>query len=121
MNFQEIYNRAHAAGLAAGAAITPQPMTVMEVDLDDVRIPGTPVYHVAEGLCGFAWVTVKGNTAFGKWAKKNDLARPDYPSGLAFWVHEFNQSVARKEAYAGAFAKVLRENGIVAYSHSRLD
>lgn len=66
-------------------------------------------------------MTVKGNTSFGRWAKQNDLARPDYPSGLAISCHDFNQSIARKEAYAEAFAKVLRENGISAYAHSRLD
>ena len=110
--FQTIYEAAHNAGMAAATTTVPTPMIVQS---------STQLYYVEDGACGFAWVTIKGNTKFGRWAKKEKLARPQYPSGLCFRVSEFGQSVARKEEYAGAFAKVLRENGIEAHSGSRLD
>ena len=40
---------------------------------------------------------------------------------VEIWVGEFNQSVTRKEAYAQAFAEVLREAGVTAYASSRKD
>ena len=114
--FESLYNRAHEAGMAAGNATTPRPMVVSESRSGQS-------WYVEDGLCGFAWVTVfPGNSSFAHWLKKNKDARKEYGGGVcAKWVSEFNQSVARKEAYAHAFAKVLREAGIKAYSGSRLD
>lgn len=124
MNFETLFYKADAAGMAAGEAATPQamivgsPSTPFGNDLD-LR---APTYFVADGVCGFAWVKIKGNSAFGRWAKKAGKARPDYPSGLAISAGaRFNQSMQRKEAWANAFAKVLRENGVQAYAQSRMD
>ena len=120
--FQALYDKAHAAGMAAGAAAMPTPMivgspsTFLGNDVD----PTKPVYYVSEGVCGFAWVTFKGNTKWGAWAKKNGASKA-YPSGLWYWVSDFGQSMTRNEAYASAFAKVLNENGITAYANSRMD
>jgi hypothetical protein len=44
-----------------------------------------------------------------------------YGGGVTYWVSQFGQSVDRKAAFAGAFAKVLRENGIQATAGDRLD
>lgn len=118
-SFQEIYELAAYHGMMAGEAVTPTPISVTPVNF--ANEPVGPSWHVPEGLCGFAWVTFKGNTGFGRWAKKEGLARKQYGGGLAISVSEFNQSVARKEAYAYAFAKTLREHGITAYADSRLD
>lgn len=109
-----LYARAHAAGMAAGEASVPQPMTV---------VGGGKRYHVAEGLCGFAWIKVKPATSsFAKWLKATGKVRDkSYSGGYDIWVGEFNQSVARKEAYASAFAMVLHKAGINAYAQSRLD
>lgn len=117
IDFGSLYETAHAAGMAAGYGSTPTPMVVSG------GVPGeTPKsWYVSEGACGFAWVVVKGTTPFARWAKKTGKASKHYPSGLSFWVSEFGQSMARKEAYAYAFAKVLTEHGITAYAGSRMD
>jgi hypothetical protein len=108
-----LYAAALAAGMAAGAA----PMNIEPMVLTD----GKTTYFVADGVCGFGWVSVKGNTEFGRWAKKAGLARPDYPSGLAISSKLVTQSMARNEAFADAFAKVLNANGVSAYARSRID
>ena len=117
--FASIHKVAQSAGLEAGMNALPEPMTVTEADL-----MGNPIgrsWTVSEGACGFAWVTFAGNTPWGRWAKAQGIASKGYPKGLQIWVSEFNQSVDRKEAYAQAYAKVLREHGIEAYAQSRLD
>lgn len=117
--FASIHKVAQSAGLEAGMNALPEPMMVTESDL-----MGNPIgrsWTVSEGACGFAWVTFAGNTPWGRWAKAQGIASKGYPKGLQIWVSEFNQSVDRKEAYAQAYAKVLREHGIEAYAQSRLD
>lgn len=113
--FDAIHAQAHEAGMIAGIKAVPLPMTVTE---EGVRARS---WIVDEGACGFAWAAFKGNTAWGRWAKKQGIARSHYPSGLCVWVGEFGQSVTRKEAYAYAYALVLKDHGIDAYSASRLD
>lgn len=121
-DFSALVAAAEAAGLAAGEAAVPTPMVVSESELfSDKPKAGGKSWYVSEGACGFAWVHFKGNTDFGRWMKKNGKARPDYPKGLCVWVSYGNQSVARKEAYADAYAGVLKAAGITCYSASRLD
>lgn len=118
--FAALWAKAHAAGMAAGRAVVPTPMTLVETDIAGRQIGRE--YHVAEGMCGFAYVTFPGNGAFGRWAKAQHLARPNYPTGLRISVQEFNQSIERKAAYAYAACKVLREAGIPrVHFDSRLD
>lgn len=122
-DWQALYDKAHAAGMAAGESNTPTPMVVAQHanPLDD-KSPVEKAYFVSEGACGFAWITVHpGNCSFAVWLRKQGLARKAYHGGMEIWVHQFNQSISRKEAYADAFAKVLTEAGIKAYSGSRLD
>lgn len=61
--------------------------------------------------CGFAWVTLPGNEAFGRWAKKQGIASKGYPTGLQIWyskLHEVpTQSVSVHEAAARAARDVL--------------
>jgi hypothetical protein len=111
--YQEIIDKAYKAGIEAGKNARPIPMYVID--------QGIPIDRIDDGACGFAWIAFPGNTSFGKWTKKQGLARSHYPSGLCIWVSEFGQSVDRKDAFAGAYAKVLKENGIDAYAGSRLD
>jgi hypothetical protein len=117
IDYGSLYETAKAAGMAAGYGAAPTPMIVTG------GVPGQKPerHYVSEGVCGFAWITIKGNTSFGRWAKKTGLARAAYPKGLSFWVSAFGQSMDRKEAYARAFAKVLNEHGITAYAGSRMD
>lgn len=121
--FQEIYNKAHEAGMAAVEKLNVVPMIVEghANPLDD-NSPVTKRYFVADGQCGFAWVVIKpANSSFSKWLVKNNLARKHYPSGISIWISYFNQSIQKKETYAYAFAKVLQEAGIKAQADSRLD
>jgi len=61
--------------------------------------------------CGFAWITLPGNTAFARWAKKNNIASKGYPSGLHIWYTKLHdvptQSVSVHEAAARAARDVL--------------
>lgn len=123
--FQEIYNKAAAAGLEAGNKIVPRAMIVGHPPKDNPLSSevdySQKTWYEPEGVCGFAWVHIAGTTPFARWAKKAGLASKDYPKGLMFWVREFGQSMQRKEEYARAFARVLNEAGIEAYACSRLD
>jgi len=105
---------AEAAGMAAGNACEPATMIVNGASKQ---------YIVHEGCCGFAWVNIKpGNSRIANYLKKSGKARSSYHGGIDVWVSEFGQSMARKEDYAGAYARVLRDNGIDrAYSMSRMD
>ena len=128
--YQEIYDEAYAAGVAAVAAKVPVPMIVgtpttpLGNDID----PSKTVYYVADGVCGFAWVWFPANTGWGRWAKKNigqteyhAACRRGYPNGLDIWVTTGNQSMEKKQAFAQAFAGVLQSYGIDAYAASRED
>jgi hypothetical protein len=129
---RKLYKRADAAGKAAADAARPTPMIVYEpgdpvkslLGQDDGGLAeARKVYEpVMDGVCGFAWVTVRpGNSSFARWLKANADARPAYRGGMELWVHDYNQSMTRKEAYAQAFADVLREAGVTAYAGSRMD
>lgn len=121
-DFAALYEKADAYGFEAAEAATPTPVIFGQaVGLTEQIDYTKPTYYEAEGLCGFAWIKFKGNTAFGRWAKKEGYARPAYGGGLQIRVAGFGQSIARKEAYAHAFAQVLRAAGIEAYADSRLD
>ena len=120
-----VYAEAHAAGMAAGNGCNPTPMVV--------GTPTTPLgndidysketYYVADGPCGFAWINIKpARGKLVKFLKDNNIGRKDsYYGGYTVWVSHFGQSLARKESYARAFANHLNENGIKAYSMSRMD
>lgn len=112
--FAALTAAAHAAGIKAGRECRPIPMIVSTAS-------GIAIECVDDGACGFAWIEFPGNTAFGRWAKKQGLARSHYPSGLCIWVSEFGQSIDRKEAYSVAYARVLRDAGVKAFAGSRLD
>jgi fermentation-respiration switch protein FrsA (DUF1100 family) len=123
-DFQELYDRARAAGYEAVAQLNVAPMVVQKhTDPLNDNSPVVQSWVVEGGPCGFAWVNIKpGNCSFANWLKKNKLARSDsYYGGVTVWVSEFGQSMARKEAFAYAFAKVISEAGIRAYASSRMD
>jgi len=112
--FQDIVDKAYQAGIEAGKNAMPIPMYVID--------QGIPIDRIDDGACGFAWVTVRpANSSFAIWAKKQGIMRPMYGGGVTYWVSSFGQSVDRKAAFAGAYAKVLRENGIQATAGDRLD
>ena len=112
--FATIVERAHLAGMNAGNGATPSPWMVHDVHR---------TYLLTDGACGFAWVNVRpGGSSFARWLIANGKARRDsYLGGVTVWVPYFGQSLARKEAYAVAYAHVLQEAGIQARADSRLD
>lgn len=123
-SFEAIYNKAHEAGLAAGNGSKPQPMivgqssTIFGSDIDYSK----PTYFVEDGVCGFAWVNIRpGTSSFAKYLVKSGHAHKAYHGGIDVWVRDFGQSMQRKEAYAEAFAKVLKEEGFNVYAGSRMD
>jgi hypothetical protein len=113
-DFKDIVDKAYQAGIEAGKNAMPIPMYVID--------QGIPIDRIDDGACGFAWVTVRpANSSFAIWAKKQGVMRAMYGGGVTYWVSQFGQSVDRKAAFAGAYAKVLRENGIQATAGDRLD
>jgi len=110
--FTQWWDEAVEAADAALAAAIPTPMVVTG---------GGQQWFVSEGPCGFASVRFAGNTAFGRWAKSTGRATKAWDRGLQVWVRGGGQSIARKEAWAKAFAKVLQSKGVAATWESRLD
>jgi hypothetical protein len=122
--FQELFLKARAAGLEAVNKLSVEPMVICEhKNLLDDTSPVTKRYVIADGPCGFGWINVRpGNCAFALWLKKKGYVQgAAYEGGVNIWVSEFRQSLAKKEAYAFAFAQVLNEAGIRAYGSSRID
>ena len=122
---KELFSRAQEAGRIAAEACVPQPMYVVQREnpLDDSSPIIKRYAPVMSGVCGYAWTIVKpGNGSFARHLKKLGLARTsEYYGGVMVSVSGYGQSYEKKSAHAAAFAKVLQEAGIKAYSMSRLD
>jgi hypothetical protein len=124
MRPEDIYSLAYTAGMDSmtNATIVPMvvgtPTTPLGSDIDESK----PVYVVEGGPCGFAWVNIRpARGTFVSWLKKNKIGGKAYEGGYNIWVHEGGQSLARKEAFGRAFAKVLKSYGVSAYCSSRMD
>ncbi len=122
--FESVFNEANRAGFAAGEAAKPAAMVVSERanPLNDAS-PVSREWYVADGVCGFAWVTVSpGNCSFAKWLVKNKLAKKAYGGGVSIWISGHGQSMQRKEAHASTMAAILSSKlGVSAYADSRMD
>lgn len=112
--FEKHWDKAWQAGVEAAQAAVPAPMIVTDRE-------GNRIDYVADGVCGFAWINVPGNSSFGRWLKKQGIARPDYPTGLSVWISAYGQSHDRKAAHAYAMARYLQQQGIECSARSRLD
>ena len=121
---EKLLERAHLMGMDAGRDSTPTPMIVGS--------PSTPfgsdidyskkTYFVEGGACGFAGVVIKpARGKFVSYLKSIGIGNKHYYGGYYVSVREFGQSLARKEAYAEAYAKVLSEEGMRCYVDSRMD
>ena len=111
-----IWDEAYEQGMAAGQGATPVPMIV-----SDPNAYTPKEWLVADGVCGFAWVEMAGNSRFARWAVKKGIARKAYPSGIAINCRDFGQSMQRKEMWAYAVANCLRTKGIEGHVCSRMD
>ncbi len=129
--FKEICNIAHEAGVEAVKNVITEAVLVYQetYPFSGVMDKTKPSYILDDYPCGFSWVDVyplnKGNTRLGKEERKMlesaGFSKNDYTKTYQLWISAYNQSIQKKEAYASAYAKVLRENDIRAYSGSRLD
>jgi hypothetical protein len=122
-NYERVWENAEVAGYAAAKATIPTPMIVgtPTTPLGDDIDPSKTIYYVPQGVCGFASIHFKGNTSFGRWAKKAEKAKKAYGVGLYAPVSVGGQSYETKVAYARAFVGVLQEEDIEAWVESRLD
>ena len=112
--FAQHWETAWKAGEMAAHEARPRPMVVMDGT-------GRQVDYVPDGVCGFAWLNVPGNTSFGRWIKKQGIAGKDYTGGLSVWISAYEQSHIRKAAHAYAMARYLQSQGIQCHARSRLD
>lgn len=88
----------------------------------------TPMYihgyeePILEGAAGFAWIVIHdARKRFPRWLKKQQIGRLGYYGGWNIYARGCDQSFDRAKAYADAFARVLRQNGIECHVESRLD
>jgi len=123
--YEAILAEAHAAGMEAGEEVQVTPMIVgtPTTPLGSTIDRTKPVYEVEGGCCGFAWIEIYGgNGAFPRYMVRKGISRRNCGrSGSSIWVSHFGQSMVRKEAYARAYAQVLKEHGVQAYMGSRMD
>lgn len=125
-----IWEEAKAAAEAAAQAAVPTPILVgspttpLGSDIDFTR----QVWHVPQGLCGFAWVTIKpARGALVTLLKSLGIGYKGYYGGWQISAFDLSatagatQSVEIKEAAVRAAAKVLSEHGVTCSSSSRLD
>jgi hypothetical protein len=122
--FAELWGAAQQAGAMAGAACTPTPMLVgsPSTPLGNDIDPTKRTYFVPDGVCGFASVTVSpANCQFANWLRNHYYREENgqfrgydpysqYHKAVMISVHEYNQSMTRKEAHAHAVAKYLNEH-----------
>jgi hypothetical protein len=114
--FARLYELADENGKDRAEVVRPEPMIVKDEMTGHVYPP------VMDGVCGFAWVTVRpANSSFARWAKDKHGWDRAYNGGMQLWVHGYGQSYERKLAYAEGFASVLRLAGIRASASGRLD
>ena len=98
--WQTIYILAMQAARKAMEECVPKPLVVE-----------SQVYM--EGDCGGAFVVIEdGRTSFVRWLRKNGLGRRYYQRGYSISAEQIGQSAESAKAYADAFARVLRRNGI---------
>ena len=121
---EKLLEKAHLMGMDAGRGSTPTPMVVgTPTELFGSEIDwNKSTYHVSDGVCGFAGVVIKpARGKFVSFLKSKGLGWKHYYGGFYMTCREFGQSLARKEAYCEAFAKVLGEAGMRCYVDSRMD
>ena len=121
---EKVLERAHLMGMDAGRRVGVTPMVVgTPTELMGNEIDYSKKTYVVEGgVCGFAGVVIKpARGKFVSYLKSIGKGNKHYYGGWYVSVREFGQSLARKEAYADAFADVLKEVGMRVYVDSRMD
>jgi len=128
----DIFNEAVKAGEDALNKCEPTPMVVEKhTNMLNDNSPVEKAWCVPDGVCGFAWISLKANTPSNR-SFLNDMKRAgflgehgkfskSYNGGYQYWVSQGGQSMQKKEAFAHAFADTLRKYGITCYVQSRMD
>ncbi len=99
--WEAIFKLAKQAGELAAAECVPTPMKISGGEL------------IMDGQCGYAYVVVPdARKGFARWLKTSRHGKHHSGGGMAFYAETDGQSADRATAYAEAFAKVLRRNGI---------
>ena len=99
--WEAIFELAKTAGERAAAGCVPTPMKISGGEL------------IMDGECGGAYVLVPdARRGFARWLKTAGHGDRHYRGGVSFYAETDSQSADRATAYAEAFAKVLRRNGI---------
>lgn len=126
--FQAILDEANEAGRQANLKFKPAPMvvgTAKDIFSNEIDY-SKETYFVEDGVCGFASVEIgPANNRFVKWLIQcGKASKHDFKSGAYIWIHNYNQSMQRKEIHADAMVEVIR-NRIpelkYCYTKSRMD
>lgn len=126
----DLYLEACKNAIKAGMENKPTPIAVVSAGLDDKPLADAKPSIIMEGLCGYAWVTIRpARGAFVKFMKSIDKGRNGYYGGYEISTNvieretgvNFGQSYERKMAAAEAFAATLQTWGINAVAEGRLD
>lgn len=113
---EQAFREAQQAALNAFYECKPTPMIVGQaVSLfSNEIVPGTREV-VEDGVCGFAWVTIKpARGPFVKWLKQNKIGRSGTYGGWTISSYDTtpgtgsSQSMQRKEAGCKAFVNVIK-------------
>lgn len=109
--WKKLFEIAHKAGVEASQQVIPTPMFISGHNLP-----------VLEGECGGAFIIISdARTGFARWLKKQDFGYSHPKGGYVISAKVESQSRERAEAYAKAFAKVIRMNGVDCRTETYLD
>lgn len=111
-DWQTLYDTASRAGKVAAQNIAPVPIFVGDVETLG-SFPSSPQGYdvISEGLCGGAFVCINAEQPFANWLYSQKLGMKN-KNEIEVSAQSGGQSVMRAEAYAKAFAAVLRLHGI---------
>jgi hypothetical protein len=95
---------ARSAGQQVAQQTIPTPMVVQDGNSREV---------IKEGSCGGAYVVIPdARSGFARWLRVSRIGASHSPSGQRVYAETGGQSQERAEAYAHAFANVLKMNGV---------
>ena len=118
LSTEDLYTTAHIVGMTKAGEHKPEPMVVRDKNSLGETVQDT----INDGVWGFADVWIRpARGRFVKFLKDRKIGYKAYEGGYKMPIHDFNQSLELKRAYAEGFAKVLKEHGIDAYGTSRMD
>ena len=111
-DWQALYDAANRAGQVAAQNVVPVPIVVGDIEPLGGLLSSPQEYDViSEGLCGGAFVCLDAGQPFASWLYARKIGMKS-KNMIEVYAQSEGQSVGRAEAYAKAFAAVLRLHGI---------